>query len=110
MKNPEKATLAVFTDEDIKRTESIFAQEIKDFADIYAFLNDTAIKVMGDHAPEHVKEQIGYVIGNSIFFRTVGFLGGCALDTGIITIPDGDNAASMYAYRIGENVSTGDVM
>ena len=65
---------------------------------------------MIDHAPEHVREQIGRVIGNSIFFRTVGFLGGCALDTGIITIPDGDNAAPMYAYRIGENVSTGDVM
>lgn len=110
VKNPEKAPFAVFTGEEIKRIEIIFEQEIKDFADIYAFLNDTAAKVMGDHAPEHVREQIGYVIGNSIFFRTVGFLGVCALDTGVITVPDDDGAAALYAYRINEKPFTGDVM
>ncbi len=108
--NPEKASLSVFTGDEIKRIEKIFEQEIKDFADIYAFLNGTATKVMSEHAPDHVKGQIGHVIGNSIFFRTAGFLGGCALDTKVITVPDGDNAAALYGYRINEKPFTGDVM
>ncbi len=110
VKDPEKATLAVFTDEDIKGAESIFEQEIKDFADIYAYLKDTAVNVMNTHAPEHVKDQVRHVVGSTIFFRTAGLIGACAAETKVLNIPQCENTVAIYAYKTNKNVFTGDVM
>ncbi len=94
-----KAEFAVMRAEELKAVENIISEEIKEMADFYVYLTETAVKTMRSHAPDHVCNQIDHIVGSTIFFRTVGFIGGCAADSGAIFVPEDDNAVALYAYR-----------
>lgn len=101
LNDPANAAFAVMTDEELRACEKILAQETDAVADIYTYLNDTATEIMFTHAPANVKEQIAHIVGNVIFFRTVGYLGACAAETGVIFVPEDDKAVALYAYKNG---------
>lgn len=94
-----KAEFAVMTAEELKAVENVMSEEIKEMADLYVYLTETAVKIMRSHAPDHICNQIDHIVGSTIFFRTVGFIGGCAEETGEVTIPEDDKAIALYAYR-----------
>ena len=55
---------------------------------------------MHAHAPKQVSGQIERIVGSTIFFRTVGFIGGCAWDTGLLTVLAENTPAALYGYAI----------
>lgn len=99
VKNPAEASFAILNMEEIEAVERILAPEINDMTVLYAYLNATAVNIMQNHAPSHVKERIDHVIGSTIFFRTVGFIGACAFETNAIFIPNDNNPLALYAYK-----------
>ena len=93
-----KAEFAVMTTDEIKQVENIISDEIKDMADLYVYLTETAVKIMRSHSPNHVSDLVERIVGSTIFFRTVGFIGGCAAESGAVTVPEDDKAVALYAY------------
>ncbi len=108
--DPENAAFAVMTATQIKAVEDILSQEIDAMADVYAYLNHTAASIMDTHAPANVKEQIAHIVGSTVFFRTVGFIGACAADSGVLALPDDDKAIALYAYRNSDSSANSDVL
>jgi hypothetical protein len=93
-----KAEFAVMRAEELKAVENIISEEIKEMAEFYVYLTETAVKTMRSHAPDHVCNQIDHIVGSTIFFRTVGFIGGCAAESGAASVPEDDKAVALYAY------------
>ncbi len=99
LENPAIAKFPILNISDINAVERIFASEINDIAELYEYLNATAVNTMQNHAPVHVKEQIDHIIGSTIFFRTVGYIGACAFETNEIFVSDDNNPLALYAYK-----------
>ena len=93
-----KAEFAVMTTHEIELIEKVIAEEINKMAELYVYLTETAAGIMRSHAPEHVSDQVERIVGSTVFFRTVGFIGGCAAESGEVTIPEDDKAVALYAY------------
>lgn len=99
LEKPANAKFPILKTSDINAIERIFASEINDMAELYVYLNASAVNTMRNHAPVHVKEQIDHIIGSTIFFRTVGFIGGCAFDSNEIFLSDDNEPLALYGYK-----------
>ena len=86
------------TTDEIKQVENIISDEIKDMADLYVYLTETAVMIMRSHSPNHVSDLVERIVGSTIFFRAVGFIGGCAAESGAVIVPEDDKAVALYAY------------
>ena len=42
------------------------------------------------------------IVGMTLFFRTVGFIGKCAVDSGALTVPDDGKPIAVYVYEIDD--------
>lgn len=65
-------------------------------AELYDRLFSLARRIMYVHAPKSVGEQIDSIIFRTLFFNTVGFIGGCAVRSGALAIPDFEGPAALY--------------
>ena len=90
---------AEFVLDEIKAIESILNTEISVMENIYSYLNGVAVNIMSNHAPNHVGNQIQHIVASTIFFRTVGLIGKCAVDSGELFVPDSYEAPALYAYK-----------
>jgi len=99
LENPANAKFPILKTSDINAVEKIFAAEISDMAELYVYLNASAVITMQNHAPVHVNDQIEHIIGSTIFFRTVGFIGGCAFDSNELFVSDDNKPFALYGYK-----------
>lgn len=109
LENNYNAVIPIFTNEQLDILADMLDPEITEMGSLYNYLTQTAVNVMLQHAPKHVKSQVDHIIGSTVFFRTVGFIGACAVETGIINIPIHNRPVALYAYNINKQVNTGDV-
>ena len=94
-----KAEFAVMTNDDLNAVETIISDEITEMSKVYGYLTEKATEIMRVHAPEHIRDQGEHVVGSTIFFRTVGLIGACAAESGMVDVPTHDGAVALYAYR-----------
>lgn len=95
-----KASFPIFIGEEENSVANIIDSETQEMAKLYEYLAAVAADVMHAHAPKQVSGQIERIVGSTIFFRTVGFIGGCAWDTGLLTVPAENTPAALYGYAI----------
>ena len=107
--NKDNAIIPIFTNEQLNILADMLDPEIKEMGLLYDYLNKTAVNIMLQHAPKQVKPQVEHIIGSTVFFRTVGFIGACAVETGIINIPMHNRPVALYAYKLNNQVNTGDI-
>lgn len=78
----------------------ILRDEISAFARLYGALHDCACSVLQVHAPESVSTLIDQVMSTALFFKTVGFLGVCAVRAGALSIPEDDRLLGGFLYAV----------
>ncbi len=98
LEDNSKAEFAFFKKEEENAVSHIISGEIEKMAELYEYLTSAATNVMNVHAPKQVCGQVERIVGSTIFFRTVGFIGGCAADSAAISVPEHENAVALYAY------------
>lgn len=95
----------IFTIQEEAALLKLIDDEITMMAVIYDKLFDVACKLMHIHAPKSVETQIEPIIAQTLLFRAVGLIGGCASESGELNLPDFDGPAAMYARLDVESVN-----
>lgn len=89
----------ILTEAEEEKLFEILSTEIERITNLYQQLFTCASGLMHVHAPKSVSEQIDRIVFQTSFFRTVGFIGGCAVKSGALSLPDFDGAAAMYIRK-----------
>ncbi len=79
-----------------KQLFEILSDETFMMANLYNQLFSCACQLMRSHAPKSVSGQIDRIVFQTLFFRTVGLIGGCAVKSNSLVIPDFEGPAAMY--------------
>lgn len=74
----------------------ILSTEAEMMADLYSQLFSCACRIMKNHVPKELNKQADGIVFRTLFFRTVGLIGGCAVKSKSLDIPDFDGPAAMY--------------
>lgn len=93
------AAVPVVSKEQKEAMKAILQEEIGLFAGIYESLYDCAVSVMRVHAPRSVERIIGPVLIKVLLFWTVGLIGGQAVKSGVLTIPEDDGPLGGFLYQ-----------
>lgn len=88
-----------FTREELAQVEEMLQQPIGAMAALYGELSAAAATLMKQHAPKSVTPLVETVIGKTLFFQTVGFLGRCAVQSGELSIPNNEKPVAIFAFE-----------
>ena len=86
----------ILTEGEEKKIFKTLSAEISMMAQLYNQLFSCDCQVMGAHAPGNVNKEISRIVFQSLFFRTVGLIGDCAVKAGLLALPDFEGPAAMY--------------
>ena len=64
-------------------------------AELYGKLFDCASRVMRLHAPKQMESEVEKIIFQTLLFRTTGLLGGCAVQSKELQVPEFDGPAAV---------------
>ena len=78
----------------------MLSKQISDMAALYGELKDIAVDLMKQHAPKSVEPIVEKIVGKTLFFRTVGYIGKCAADSGVLMISDEEKPVAVFVYEI----------
>lgn len=92
------ALLPIVTMEQKDSILEILQDEISAFARLYDALHDCACSIMRVHAPESVGTLVNRVLANVLFFKTIGFIGACAVRTNVLSIPEYERLLGGFLY------------
>lgn len=102
LEEPQKARFMILTEGQYGQLLKILHEEIHMMREVYEYLTTQGIELMKVHAPAHMAEVIPDIIARTIYFRTVGLLGGCAVQAGALELPEEPGPVAMYVYAITE--------
>lgn len=86
----------IITEAEEKHLFEILSAEASMMADLYNQLFSCACQIMHSHAPKNVSGQIDRIVFQTLFFRTVGLIGACAVKSSSLIIPDFEGPVAMY--------------
>lgn len=66
---------------------------------LYQKLFSCACQLMRTHAPKSVEDQIERIVFQTLFFRTVGLIGKCAVQSGLLVLPDFEGPTALYIRK-----------
>ena len=89
-------TFMILTEAEERTMFELLSEEASLMAELYDQLFSCACRLMHIHAPKSVDGQIDRIVFQTLFFRTVGFVGGCAVKSGTLDLPDFDGPAAIY--------------
>lgn len=92
----------ILTEAEEKKLFAILSAEVTMMANLYKQLFACACRLMHMHAPKSVDAQIDRIVFQTLLFRTVGLLGGCAVKSGALALPDFEGPAAMYVREKGD--------
>jgi len=92
----QAAEFMILTEEEEAKMLSLIAPEIEALKELYERMHTCACKLMKVHAPKSVEDQIAPILFQTLFFRTVGFIGNCAVLSGALELPTSDGPISLY--------------
>ena len=90
----------ILTKCELAEVESMLSKQISDMAALYGELKDIAVDLMKQHAPKSVEPIVEKIVGKTLFFRTVGYIGKCAADSGVLMISDEKKPVAVFVYEI----------
>lgn len=90
----------ILTAEEENSLFKILEDESSKMAELYQQIFDCACRIMRSHAPRGVSEQVERIVFQTLFFRTVGLIGGCAVKSGILALPDFDGPAAVCVRAV----------
>lgn len=102
LEEAQKASFMILADKEYAKLRILLQEEILMMKELYDYLTEQGIELMKVHAPSHIAEVIPYVITRTIYFRTVGLVGGCALQSGALELPKEPGPVALYVYTITE--------
>ncbi|MBR3825340.1 MAG: RNA polymerase sigma factor [Lachnospiraceae bacterium] len=102
LEEPDKAPFMILTTAEYGKLREILQEEILCMKELYEYLTKQGTELMKVHAPAHMAEMIPLVIARTIYFRTVGLVGGCALQSGALELPKEPGPVALYVYAITE--------
>lgn len=88
--------LVIITADEESRLYDLLGDEIEMMAELYKKLFECGCRLMRTHAPKGVENQIESKLFHTLLFRTVGFVGGCAVKSGELNLPDFDGPAAIW--------------
>lgn len=100
LKEPEKASFMILKEAEYAQLRHILREEILMMKEVYEYLTSQGVELMKVHAPAHMAEIIPEVIARTIYFRTVGLIGGCAVQAGALELPKEPGPVALYVYTI----------
>lgn len=95
-----EAMVPVFGKGQMEEAAEILREETASFARLYESLYGCAISVMQIHAPETIREIVEPATANVLLSITVGLIGGLAVKSGALTIPEDDRPLGGFMYGI----------
>ena len=93
----------ILTKRELAEVESALSKQIGDMASLYSDLKEIAVNLMKQHAPKSVDSIVEKIVGKTLFFRTVGYIGKCAVDSEVLTVPDDEKPVAVFVYEIGDD-------
>lgn len=103
LEEPQKAPFMILKDAEYAQLRKLLQEEILKMEELYEYLTEQGIALMKVHAPAHMAEVIPTVIARTIYFRTVGLVGGCAVQAGALELPKEPGPVALYVYAITED-------
>lgn len=103
LEEPQKAPFMILKDTEYVQLRKLLQEEILKMEELYEYLTEQGIELMKVHAPAHMAEVIPTVIARTIYFRTVGLVGGCAVQAGALELPKVPGPVVLYVYAITED-------
>ncbi len=85
----------VLTEENERALCEILEKETGMMAEFYGKLLDCASRIMKLHAPKQVEQEVERIVFQTLVFRTTGLIGGCAVQSGELDIPEFDGPAAV---------------
>ena len=92
----------VFTAKELAQLETVLRDPISKTAELYGSLNEIAAQIMKQHAPKSVEPMVEKIIGKTVLFKTIGFVGKCAVDSGELTIPNAEKPVCVFVFEISD--------
>lgn len=89
----------LFDQAQLSQAEKLLDPQIQAMADLYEKMHALAVELLQAHAPKSVAGLIPDVIGKTLFFDTVGLLGKCALDSGLLQLSGEAGPLAVFIYR-----------
>lgn len=102
LEEPEKAPFMILKTAEYAKLRELLQEEILCIKELFEYLTEQGTELMKVHAPAHMAEVIPWVIARTIYFRTVGLVGGCALQSGCVALPKEPGPVALYVYAITE--------
>lgn len=96
--NPQKvgnADFLVATEEEKTKIFSVLQKEIDLMKELYNYLFEKSCEIISMIAPKHTENIQKSIIYGTLFFRTVGFIGGCAVKSGALDLPTFEGPAAV---------------
>ena len=90
----------ILTKCELAKVESALSKQIGDMASLYSDLKEIAVNLMKQHAPKSVDSIVEKIVGKTLFFRTVGYIGKCAVDSETLKVPDDETPIAVFVYEV----------
>lgn len=84
----ENTDFLVVTEEEKTEIFTLLKKEIDLMKQLYSFLFNKSCETLSMIAPKHTNSIQKSIVFGTLFFRTVGFIGGCAVKSGALELPD----------------------
>lgn len=85
----------VLTKEEERALGEVLKGEAEQMADLYETLFACASLLMKAHAPKQIEGQVERIVYQTLLFRTAGLLGGCAVQSGELAVPEFEGPAAV---------------
>lgn len=108
-----KPEFLILSEQEEKQLFKILSAEISMMAELYDKLFFCACNIMHTHAPKSVGEQVDRIMFQTLFFKTVGLIGNCAVKSKALDIPNFNGPAAIYIRentKAAESVVNQDVL
>ena len=80
--------ILLLSEHEKNRISQLLSNEISLFETLYNKLFEKACHIMSMHAPRQTCDIQKSIVFGTLFFRTVGFIGGCAVKSKALALPD----------------------
>lgn len=95
--------IPLLTQGEKRALEALLQPEAEDVGKMYQSLCQTAAQIMQAHAPKHIRPAVGRIAAETLLFRTLGFLGACAVKSGALAIPEDSLSLGAFLYWTQES-------
>lgn len=88
-----------FTKTELETVKEMLRAPTCEMTALYRELCEAATALMKQHAPRCAVPLVNAVIGKTLFFQTIGFIGRCAVASGLLSVPDDGKPIALFSFE-----------